>query len=84
MVILQGTTGNDTLTGTSGNDYLYGHGGADTLRGGGGGDWLEAVRGRTACMGARTTTRSWAGPIRICWTAAPAMIRWGTSTRLRG
>ncbi|WP_339760071.1 Ig-like domain-containing protein [uncultured Sulfitobacter sp.] len=44
-VVIEGTTGNDTLEGTEGDDRLYGFAGDDVLNGNGGNDWLRGGAG---------------------------------------
>ncbi len=43
--VMQGGSGNDTLTGNAGNDYLSGGAGADVLNGGAGNDTLDGGAG---------------------------------------
>jgi Ca2+-binding RTX toxin-like protein len=45
--IIQGTSGDDTLTGGQNNTAIYGNGGADTINGGGGADLLTGGSGAT-------------------------------------
>ncbi|MBV9932373.1 MAG: calcium-binding protein [Alphaproteobacteria bacterium] len=51
MAIINGTSGNDTLTGTSGADQIFGFGGDDTLYGGGGNDRLDGGTGADTMYG---------------------------------
>ncbi|MGA4424030.1 Ig-like domain-containing protein [Ralstonia nicotianae] len=49
--IIEGTSGNNTLTGTSGNDRLYGYAGDDTLNAGAGNDLLRGGAGNDVLNG---------------------------------
>ena len=49
--MLQGTSGNDTISGLGGQDKLYGEAGADTINGGSGGDYLYGGLGADTLTG---------------------------------
>ncbi|HEX6363996.1 MAG TPA: calcium-binding protein, partial [Albitalea sp.] len=49
--MIDGTSGNDSLTGTAGDDIITAFGGADTLNGAGGNDWLDGGPGQDNLTG---------------------------------
>jgi len=51
MAIINGTSGNDTLTGTSSADQIFGFAGDDILSGGGGNDRLDGGTGADTMFG---------------------------------
>jgi Ca2+-binding RTX toxin-like protein len=51
MAVINGTSGDDTLTGTSSSDQIYGLDGNDTLSGGGGNDQLNGGAGADTMSG---------------------------------